>query len=208
MRPCLTTSVNFADSRPNGVSNWPGGDTRMEGIWLLVGATLSTATGVIFWFLNSQTTAGAQERQHQHDLELQRERLEAERICAHDEALRNQRIARFQPIFDVLDQLEGALSFLIAVRKKRDGEFAEALKLYWQDFLDDDKARQKIPMLLSGFAPRIDDKDLRLQVLDVAEKVLTLDREESRKWLNSNLAMIHARLEAHAVAVDRATDDN
>jgi hypothetical protein len=173
----------------------------MDAVWLLIGAALSTVSGVIFWFLNSRTTANTQRQQHHHELEMQSARLEAEKESTREAALRERKIARLQPAFDVLDGLETSLSALtLSGRANAEGE--DAYKELWDEVVGDTHQHLRLPLTLTGLANRFEDAELRNELHTVAEKALHLEDEESLAWLRDNLGPIHVHLEKYAVEID------
>ena len=78
----------------------------MEGLWILVGAALSTGSGIVVWWLSSRTAREVQETEHSHDADLQDRRLEAEREAARSETKRAYLKQRAQPLLEFLEIVE------------------------------------------------------------------------------------------------------
>ena len=102
----------------------------MGGVWIVLGSGLATASGFLFWHLNSRTSRDVQMRHHAHELEMERQCREADRDVRHEEALREHLKERAQPLSDFLDLVERDQGRrLLANMLGRDGPRKHAEKL-------------------------------------------------------------------------------
>ncbi len=197
----------------------------MEGLWIVLGSALSTVSGVVFWVLNSRTARDTQERQQRHDLQMQGQRLDAERRAAQDDALREARRARLQPVFDVLAELEvGQAHAMWKEAIERVEASGEAEKAATQVLAGQmppegaskaarDVAREALQELLKEVPPpskalamraapvvfRIGDETLRTELVAL---LMSAALEKLGEDALSKMADIHARLEAYVAKID------
>jgi hypothetical protein len=191
---------------------------------ILLGGLIGIAATVVGWFLNSRTARDAQQRQRKYDLEMQEQSLQAERQKGRDEALREARRDRLQPVFELLRELEQTLAYRLSEESIQAFEAAVGLdsplapavaggapdgaRRTSREVLQEMVAelRRDIPPAPKDLVTRaasvilrIGDEDLRNNLLMVCVAASSGDYE-SRVF--ANMAIIHARLEAYAVAID------
>ncbi|MCH7812242.1 MAG: hypothetical protein IH958_06390 [Chloroflexi bacterium] len=165
----------------------------MEGLWILLGSVLSLTSGVIFWFLNAQTTREAQTQQQEYDAKMLERRLQEDRAVKKHESLRVAKQARLQPIFDALTELDMYLGPRMILRDGASKKLNEILAEH-----DNTDLVIKLCARLAGYSYRIEAPDLREKIFDLAKAAIGLSDDEM-EWLEKNIADVYALLEASVV---------
>lgn len=193
----------------------------MEGLWILLGAALSTASGIVFWLLHSRTARETQERQQRHDLQMQQQQVVAERQNAQDEAIRAMKRARLQPVFEALAQLDDGFAHFrwqkMADSLEETGEIGEAARKRFPEGVSTEVIRDVVSGLRKEFpAPtaagvlraittlhRVADSSLQEDAVAVLLPLLMGDSaEDERQSAASRLPSLYARLETYAARTD------
>jgi len=189
----------------------------MEGLWILLGGAITAVSGVIFWFLNSRTAREVQEREERHELQMQEQRLQAERQSKEDDAVRAMRRTRLQPLFDVLAELDNYLAYCSFRRAVEEAEQAGVPQRIAAHLFPEGVSPERLrrmqeevknlvpdpPADLSSRAlislSRIGDEGLREEMSRVFHAMF----KPGSDWvgLASKMADIHARLERYAASI-------
>ena len=151
------------------------------------------------------TALVVQGRQLSHNASMQARRLDHDRALKRDEALRERRVDRLQPVIDGLAQLEASLGAGMVrslAMEQDEPEAAEEMERIVE--AEASSSRFEASVRLIGLAFTIRDAQVSDDLTDVASHMMTIHEDASRKWLVENLADIHLRLDAYAIELDEA----
>ena len=174
---------------------------------LLIVLVTNAFTGGVAWVI--------QHRQQKHELNMQQERLQAERQSRQDEAIRQMRRERLQPAFEALADYERELTYRSWSQgvdeyqgEGRGGEGSDAVASISQEerervrrmMAEHRPSRAETVLHAISAAARIDDDGLRGEILSLMSVV-----GRGQPDVNAGIAAlrkVYPRLERYAASID------
>ena len=186
----------------------------MEGAWIVLGSGLSTASGLLFYFLSSRNSRTMLALEHTHQLAVENKRQESDRRARQEAALREYLKEQARPLRDFLEIVKRDQGRrLLQNMLKRDGtrKYAEETlggpidPAVWQALSDARTALEVIPddvvKEYTGRIVLIADADLR----DKMFRLLGHVAAGTKPWMSES-EVSTLILEAETLIAERIVD--